>query len=131
MTVLVQAQTFQVVSENYADPGLAIDTVVISESVSLILEPREAVPSAALRDLWMSWLSGHFAILLPSLATSSSHPPETRDAQLIADTTDFVRGALERGLPEEAEAAYVQLQELARTCRLLLGLASDLLQDNG
>ncbi|WP_407841419.1 DUF6415 family natural product biosynthesis protein [Streptomyces sp. DSM 116496] len=130
MTVLVQAHPFQVVSEVDVDPGLPIDTVVISESVSVILEPRELPPSVALRALWMSWLSGHFALLLPSLSAPPRHPPEARDGQLIADTVDFVRGALERGLPEESEAAYVQLQELARTCRFLLGLASDLYQDN-
>ncbi|MFJ7272279.1 DUF6415 family natural product biosynthesis protein [Streptomyces sp. NPDC099050] len=130
MTVPVQAHPFQVVSEVNAVPGLPLDTVVISESVSLILELREALPSAALRALWMSWLSGHFALLLPALTASSSHPPETRDDQLIAEAINFVRGVLERGLPEEAEAAYVQLQELARTCRFLLGLASDLFQHN-
>ncbi|MCX5129472.1 DUF6415 family natural product biosynthesis protein [Streptomyces sp. NBC_00347] len=130
MTVLVQAHPFQVVSEVDADPGLPIDTVVISESVSIILEPREILPSTALLDLWMSWLSGHFAVLLPSLAAPSSRPPESTDDQLIVGTVDFVRRALERGLPEEAEAAYVQLQELARTCRFLLGLANDVLHGN-
>ncbi|MFD5142871.1 DUF6415 family natural product biosynthesis protein [Streptomyces sp. NPDC058401] len=130
MTVLVEAHPFQVVSEANAELGLPLDTVVISESVSIILEPREVLPSADLRDLWMSWLSGHFALLLPPLTAPSSRSPASREDRLMADTTAFVRGAFERGLPDEAEAAYVQLQELARTCRFLLGRANDLLQDN-
>ncbi|MFD6891166.1 DUF6415 family natural product biosynthesis protein [Streptomyces sp. NPDC059957] len=130
MSVLVQAHPFQVGNEIDAEVGQPIDTVVISESISIILEPREALPSAALRDLWMSWLSGHFAVLLPCLTAPSRPSTRARDDQPIEQATDFVHGALERGLPEQAEAAYVQLQELARTCRFLLGLASDRSQDN-
>ncbi|MFE2250756.1 DUF6415 family natural product biosynthesis protein [Streptomyces lavendulae] len=110
-----------------ASLSLPVDTVGISESVSIILEPRDVPPPAALRALWLSWLSGHINLLLPAIVTARRH--QSTDAVLVADTAAFVHDILEHGLPEDPQGAYVQLQELARTCRFLLGLATDLARE--
>ncbi|MGW6976427.1 DUF6415 family natural product biosynthesis protein [Streptomyces sp. NPDC054952] len=124
MTTPVKAHTFQVAREQ-GFAGLPPDIVMISESISIILEPREATPPAALRGLWLSRLSGHLALLLPVVATPSRDRAEAGQDTLIADIVTFVHEVLGRGLPDDAEAAYVQLQELARICRFLLGTACD------
>ncbi|GHI74675.1 DUF6415 family natural product biosynthesis protein [Streptomyces spororaveus] len=105
---------------------LPVDVVAISESVSTILEPRDIPPPAALRGLWLSWLDGHLRLLLSVLDARGQEPPSTGDATLVADAAAYVDDILGDGLEDDAPAAYVQLQELARTCGILLGLATDL-----
>ncbi|MCY0947363.1 MULTISPECIES: DUF6415 family natural product biosynthesis protein [Streptomyces] len=102
------------------DPAAAaapLDVAVIGESITIVLAPYEDLPPAPLRRLWFLWLSGHLGLLMP-LAV---RPGQRTDTATLEDT----RRVLADGLPDDGPAAYVQLQELARTCRFFLGLATD------
>lgn len=117
MTTSVQAGTFLVLNTENTDIARApVDVDVISESITIVLAPREDPPLAELRALWFSWLSGHLRLLMP---LALAHRRALPDTETLAAT----RRALENGLPEDGAAACVRLQELARTCRYFLGLA--------
>lgn len=122
MSATVQAGAFLVCE---ADDGAAatapLDTTVMSESVSIVLEPRDIEPPAAVRQLWFSWLAGHLHLLVSQIEARPGGPREEGlDLMLQSTGTD-----LDAGLPEQAAAAYVKLQELARICSFFLGLALD------
>ncbi|MGW0363662.1 DUF6415 family natural product biosynthesis protein [Streptomyces sp. NPDC002990] len=91
--------------------------------------PSSSNPATLLRPLrclWFAWLSGHLNLLLDVIGTGpAADPAVAGDDQLVAEAVADTRRVLEAGLPTGADQAYVRLQELARTCRFLLGLAHD------
>ncbi|THA44645.1 DUF6415 family natural product biosynthesis protein [Streptomyces sp. A1136] len=126
MTASTQSAGFFMVPAGECHADVLLDITVISESVTIILEPRDTVPPAVVRDLWFRWLTGHLNLLLDVVCTGPTADAEAvQDDELVAEVVSDTRRTLAAGLPAGGAQALVRLQELARTCRFLLGLAHD------
>ncbi|MFD3939988.1 DUF6415 family natural product biosynthesis protein [Streptomyces sp. NPDC058611] len=105
--------------------ALPVDVTLISESVSTVLESREGTPDRAACEIWYRWLAGHLRLLAPIAVEQAPRWRDPERTLLVEATAAVVAQALADGLPADRYAAYVYVQELARECRGLLGLALD------
>lgn len=97
------------------------DIATIQSTVAAVLTPRRRVPDPDTLHTWWDLLRGHAQLLVGLL----EERPEDATAPITRFGTSCARARLAAGLPDAPDAAYVYLQELARTVRALLGIALD------
>ncbi|WP_330335814.1 DUF6415 family natural product biosynthesis protein (plasmid) [Streptomyces sp. NBC_00536] len=120
-----EGRVLTVVRADGTTAKLPVDVVLISETVSQVLEHREGTPDRTVCAQWFRWLAGHLRLLAPIAVQQAPRWGDPERTELVEEGAAAVDRALAAGLPADQHAAYVYVQELARECRGLLGLVLD------
>ncbi|MGW1870394.1 hypothetical protein ACWCPS_33220 [Streptomyces mauvecolor] len=110
-----------------AETPVPLDAVEITATIATTLEPRSRVPSRETSTRWRERLREYLSPLTATMAERIDADPYvgTSYAELVALALLFIRDKAAAGLPGDPELAYGAVCDLARQCRMLLGLVAD------